>query len=127
MGSWDELSGCSSCRLVGDVVASDGRGGWLPGKVDGGRGQRCELQVGGSLDNWFHCRGDFRTLDHLATEMGSIAASTEYIYISFLCTNNKLPLLNSLNSTCSQAESRGGTPGVAVQGIQADSVHGARL
>lgn len=71
MRSRDELSRCSARLLVGDVVAGDGRGGRQPGKVDGGRGQRCELQVGGSLDNWFHWRGDFRTLDPLPSETGS--------------------------------------------------------
>lgn len=81
MGSWDELSRCSSRLLIGDVVTGDGRGGRLPGKIDGGRGQRCELQVGGGLDNWLHCGGDFTTLDHLTKQTGSIAASTEYIDI----------------------------------------------
>lgn len=77
MGSWDELPGCSSGLLVGDVVAGDGRGGRQPGKVDGGRGQRRDLQVGGSLDNWFHCMGGgLRILDHLGTETGSIAVKT---------------------------------------------------
>lgn len=77
MGSWDELPRCSSCLLVGDVVAVDGRGRRLPGEVDGGRGQRRELQVGGSLDDWFHWKRNFKTLDRLTTETGSNAASTE--------------------------------------------------
>lgn len=67
MGSWDELTRCSSRLLVGDVVPGDVCGGRLPGEGNGGRGQRCELQIGGSLDNWFNCGGEFRTLDHQST------------------------------------------------------------
>ena len=51
--AWDELSWCSSCLLVGDVISSDVCGGRVPSEGDGGGGQRCELEAGWSLDHWF--------------------------------------------------------------------------
>lgn len=53
VGSWDELTWCSSRLLIGDVISCDVCGRWLPGEGDGGGGERCEMEAGGSLDHWF--------------------------------------------------------------------------
>lgn len=53
VGLLDHVSRSSSCLLIGYVVSRDVCGRRLPGEGDGVGGQGCELDVGGSLDDWF--------------------------------------------------------------------------